>query len=66
VPAPLRIAFFGTPEFAAPAFERLLAGPHSAVVAITQPDRPRGRGRKLQAGAVAERARAAGVPLLQP
>jgi methionyl-tRNA formyltransferase len=66
VPAALRIAFFGTPDFAAPAFERLLAGPHRVVVAITQPDRPRGRGRKLEAGAVAARARSAGVPLLQP
>jgi methionyl-tRNA formyltransferase len=62
----LRIAFFGTPEFAAPAFERILAGPHRVVVAVAQPDRPRGRGRKLEAGAVAARARAAGVPLLQP
>jgi len=62
----LRIAFFGTPDFAAPAFERLLAGPHRVVVAVTQPDRPRGRGRKLAPGPVAERARAAGVPLLQP
>ncbi len=63
---PLRIAFFGTPEFAAPSFARLLAGPHRVVVAVTQPDRPRGRGRKLAAGAVAKRARAGGVPLLQP
>jgi methionyl-tRNA formyltransferase len=62
----LRIAFFGTPEFAAPTFERLLAGPHAVVVAIAQPDRPRGRGRKLAVGPVAARARAAGVPLLQP
>jgi methionyl-tRNA formyltransferase len=66
MPPPLRIAFFGTPEFAAPAFERLLAGPHRVVVAVTQPDRPRGRGRKLALGPVAERARSANVPLLQP
>ncbi|HEU4429235.1 MAG TPA: methionyl-tRNA formyltransferase, partial [Myxococcota bacterium] len=62
----LRIAFFGTPDFAAPTFERLLAGPHRVVVAIAQPDRPRGRGRKLAAGPIAARARAANVPLLQP
>jgi methionyl-tRNA formyltransferase len=62
----LRVAFFGTPDFAAPSFERILAGPHRVVVAVTQPDRPRGRGRKVQPGPVAERARAAGVPLLQP
>jgi methionyl-tRNA formyltransferase len=64
--APLRVAFFGTPDFAAPSFERILAGPHRVVVAVTQPDRPRGRGRKTQPGPVAERARAAGVALLQP
>jgi methionyl-tRNA formyltransferase len=63
---PLRIAFFGTPDFAVPALERMLAGPHRVVVAVAQPDRPRGRGRTLQPGAVAARARAAGVPLLQP
>jgi len=62
----LRIAFFGTPDFAAPTFERLLAGPHRVVVAITQPDRPRGRGRKLSGGPIAARARAASIPLLQP
>jgi methionyl-tRNA formyltransferase len=63
---PLRIAFFGTPDFAAPTFERLLAGPHRVVLAIAQPDRPRGRGRKLAAGPIAARARAANIPLLQP
>jgi methionyl-tRNA formyltransferase len=64
--APLRIAFFGTPEFAAPSFARLAGGPHRVVVAVTQPDRPRGRGRKLAAGPVAALARERGVPLLQP
>jgi len=62
----LRIAFFGTPDFAAPTFERLLAGPHRVVVAVAQPDRPRGRGRKLAIGPIAGVARAASVPLLQP
>ena len=64
--SPLRIAFFGTPDFAAPAFERMLASPHRLVVAIAQPDRPRGRGRKLEVGSIASLARAADVPLLQP
>lgn len=66
MPPPLRIAFFGTPDFAAPSIARLLAGPHRVVVAIAQPDRPRGRGRRVAPGPVAERALAAGVPLLQP
>jgi len=65
-PRALRVAFFGTPDFAAPSFERILAGPHRVAVAVTQPDRPRGRGRKIEPGPVAARALAAGVPLLQP
>jgi methionyl-tRNA formyltransferase len=62
----LRIAFFGTPLFAVPTFERLLAGPHRIVVAVSQPDRPRGRGRRLSPSPIAELALRAGVPLLRP
>ena len=43
---PLRIVFFGTPAFAVPTLEALLASRHSVVAAVTQPDRPRGRGQK--------------------
>jgi methionyl-tRNA formyltransferase len=64
--ASLRIAFFGTPDFAVPSLERLLAGPHEVVVVISQPDRPRGRGRKRSPSPVAERALRAGLPLLRP
>ena len=49
-----------------PTLERLLAGPHEVVRVISQPDRPRGRGRALQPSPVSERALAAGVPLLRP
>jgi methionyl-tRNA formyltransferase len=49
-----------------PTLERLLAGPHRVVCAVSQPDRPRGRGRKLSPSPVAERALAAGLPLLRP
>jgi methionyl-tRNA formyltransferase len=62
----LRIAFFGTPDFALPTFERLLATRHRVVVAVSQPDRPRGRGRKPLPSPIAGRALAAGVPLLRP
>ena len=62
----LRIAFFGTPDFALPTFERLLATRHRVVVAVSQPDRPRGRGRKLEPSPISGRALAAGVPLLRP
>lgn len=49
-----------------PLLERLLAGPHPVEVVVSQPDRRRGRGRRLSPPPVAEVARGAGVPLLQP
>jgi methionyl-tRNA formyltransferase len=64
--APLRVVFFGTPAFAVPAFEALLASPHRVAGVVTQPDRPRGRGQKTIDLPVKTRARGAGVPLLQP
>lgn len=45
-----------------PTLERLLAGPHPVVAAVTQPDRPRGRGRRLSPCPVAETAERAGIP----
>lgn len=62
----LRIAFAGTPEFAVPAFRRLLADGHTVVAVLTQPDRPAGRGRRLMGSAMKKAAMAAGVPVLTP
>ncbi len=62
----LRIVFFGTPEFAVPTLDALLRSRHPVVGVVTQPDRPRGRGRKTTAGPVKARALAAGLPILQP
>jgi len=62
----LRLAFFGTPGFAAPTLARLLGGAHSVVAVVTQPERPRGRGRRSAPLPVAALAAEAGVPLLQP
>ncbi|MEE2672458.1 MAG: methionyl-tRNA formyltransferase [Myxococcota bacterium] len=62
----LRIAFFGTPEIAVPTLERLLAGPHTVPVVVSQPDRPRGRGRKTSPSPVSQVAERAGIPLLRP
>jgi methionyl-tRNA formyltransferase len=64
--APLRIAFFGTPEFAVPTLAGLLASRHRVVGVITQPDRPRGRGHQVSASAVKLLAMTRGVPVLQP
>lgn len=63
---PLRVAFLGTPEFAAACCEAVLVGPHEVVGVVTAPDRPAGRGHKLQPSAVKVLALANGLPLLQP
>lgn len=64
--APLRIAFFGTPEFAVPTLDGLLASRHLVVGVVTQPDRPRGRGHQVTASPVKAVAQFRGVPVLQP
>ena len=66
VAAALRVVFFGTPEFAVPTVDALLASRHTVVAAVCQPDRPRGRGHKVSIGAVKARALNAGVRVLQP
>ena len=62
----LRIAFAGTPEFAAVALDALLQAGYPVDLVLTQPDRPAGRGMKLQASAVKQRALVAGIPVIQP
>ncbi len=64
--APLRVIFAGTPEFARAALERLHAAGHEIVRVMTQPDRPAGRGMKLQASPVKQYAQAHGLPVAQP
>lgn len=64
---PLRIVFCGTPAFAVPSLEGLIADPEFRVEAVvTQPDRPRGRGREIAASPVKETAAAAGIAIYQP
>lgn len=63
---PLRIVFLGTPAFAVPTLDRLVASAHRVVGVITQPDRPIGRGQKVQDGAVKAAALRHGLPVLQP
>jgi methionyl-tRNA formyltransferase len=63
---PLRIAYFGTPDFAVPALRALIASPHDVVGLVSQPDRPKGRGQKLQATPTKAVAEPAGIPVLQP
>jgi methionyl-tRNA formyltransferase len=62
----LRIIFAGTPPIAATVLSAILKTPHQVVAVLTQPDRPAGRGRKLQASAVKEVAQANELPIYQP
>ncbi|MFG6458257.1 methionyl-tRNA formyltransferase [Roseateles sp. BYS96W] len=62
----MRVVFAGTPEFAAVALDALLAAGFTVPLVLTQPDRPAGRGMKLQASAVKQRAVDAGIPVAQP
>src|SRR3954451_14420998 len=62
----LRVAFFGTPAFAVPTLDALLASRYPVVGVVTQPDRPRGRGQKVSDAPVKSRALASGLPVLQP
>ena len=63
---PLRVAFAGTPEFAKVALEAIHAAEFELVLVLTQPDRPAGRGMKMQASAVKTWGLAQGVPMVQP
>ena len=63
---PLRIIFAGTPEFAANALSALLTTEHEVVAVYTQPDRPAGRGRKLQPSPVKQLAVDHGIEVRQP
>ena len=62
----MRVIFAGTPEFARSALAALHAAGHDIVGVMTQPDRPAGRGMKLQASAVKQFAQAHQLPVLQP
>lgn len=62
----MRIVFMGTPDFAVPSLKALVEGGYSVVGVVTQPDRPKGRGKKLAMSPVKEYAIQQGIPVLQP
>jgi len=62
----LRVAFFGTPQFAVPTLQKLLDSRHTVCGVVTQPDRPRGRGQQVSSSPVKALAVERGLPLLQP
>ena len=61
-----KVIFAGTPDFAATALHAIAAAGFDVVLVLTQPDRPKGRGMKLQASPVKQAAQALGLPLAQP
>ena len=63
---PLRIVFMGTPDFAVPTLRAIHDSGHTVVAVVTQPDRPKGRGRKLTPPPVKKAALDYDVPILQP
>jgi methionyl-tRNA formyltransferase len=62
----MRLVFCGTPEFAVPTLEAIVAAGHNVELVVTQPDRASGRGMELQAPPVKRAARAHGIPIVQP
>lgn len=62
----LRIIYMGTPEFAVPALEKLVAAGWKVVGVITAPDKPQGRGQKLVGSPVKQAAERLGLHILQP
>lgn len=62
----MRIVFMGTPDFAVPSLKKLAEQPWEIVAVVTQPDRPRGRGKKVTPSPVKEVALGLGLPVYQP
>jgi methionyl-tRNA formyltransferase len=66
VTKPLRLIYFGTPQFAVPSLRKLIASSHIVLGVVSQPDRPRGRGHHLTPTAAKTVALEHGIPILQP
>lgn len=66
MPSDLRLVFMGTPDFAVPSLDALVAAGYRPAAVVTVPDRAKGRGQKVQASAVKQAAERHGLPVLQP
>jgi methionyl-tRNA formyltransferase len=62
----MKLVFLGTPQFAVPTLEAVVAGGHEVAAVYTQPDRPKGRGQSLAHSPVKEAALRLGIPVRQP
>ena len=63
---PLRVLFYGSPDFALPTLQALIDSPFRPIAVVTQPDARAGRGRSLRPPPIKELAAAHGIPALQP
>ena len=62
----MKIVFMGTPDFAVGALKALHNAGHEIVLAVTQPDKPKGRGKEMAFSAVKEAAEELAIPVFQP
>lgn len=62
----MRVIFMGTPDFSVGTLEALVEAGHEVVLVVTQPDKPKGRGGRMQVTPVKEAAAAHGIPVFQP
>ncbi len=62
----MRVIFMGTPEFAVGTFKALIRAGHQVVLAVTQPDKPKGRSKRPAPSPVKEKAQSFGIPVFQP
>ena len=62
----MRIVFMGTPDFSVPALTALVEAGHDVIAVVTQPDKPKGRGKLVQMTPVKEKALEYGIPVYQP
>lgn len=62
----MKIVFMGTPDFAVPALEALVKGGHQVIAVVTQPDKPKGRGKGMAMPPVKEKAMEFNIPVYQP
>ena len=62
----MKIVFMGTPDFAVPTLEALIRGGHQVAAVVTQPDKPKGRGKAVLMTPVKEKAMEYGIPVYQP
>ena len=62
----MRVIFMGTPDFSVGTLEALIGAGHDVCLAVTQPDKPKGRGKEMQFPPVKETALKYGIPVYQP